>query len=137
MDSETVGEDVHVLNTLSVVASEGYFDFVSALQDGTRAVLYDRPRKASIEYFEGKNVIMADGSTAKIDKKQATQIYKYLVKNDYIDEDDAITQDYRDDVAAGRLRPLPEALQPISDSIHMLAVWAGSRSPRRRYRHPT
>ena len=120
MDSETVGEDVHALNTLTVIASEGYSDFVSALQDETRAVLYDRPRKASIEYFEGKNVIMADGSTAKIDKKQATQIYKYLVKNDYIDEDDGITQDYRDDVAAGRLQPLPEALQPMSEGIHKL-----------------
>ena len=120
MDSETVGEDVHVLNTLTVIASEGYSDFVRALQDETRAVLYDRPRKASIEYFEGKNVVLADGSTAKIDKKQATQIYKYLVKNDYIDEDDGITQDYRDDVASGRLQPLPETLQPMSESIHKL-----------------
>jgi len=120
MDSETVGEDVHVLNTLTVIASEGYADFVGALQDETRAVLYDRPRKASIEYFEGKNIIMADGSSAKINAADARKIYQYLVRNNYVDEDDSITQDYRDDVAAGRLQPLPEGLQPMGESIHKL-----------------
>ena len=120
MDAETVGADVHVLNTLTVIASEGYADFVAALQDETRAVLYDRPRKASIEYFEGKNVIMADGSTAKINASDARKIYQYLVRNNYVDEDDGITQDYRDDVAADRLKPLPEGLQPIDESIHKL-----------------
>jgi type III restriction enzyme len=120
MDSETIGDDVHVLNTLTVIASEGYSDFVSALQDETRAVLYDRPRKASIEYFEGKNVVLADGSNVKITVADARKIYQYLVRNNYVDEDDTITQDYRDDVAAGRLQPLPEALQPMSQSIHRL-----------------
>ena len=120
MDAETVGADVHVLNTLTVIASEGYADFVAALQDETRAVLYDRPRKASIEYFEGKNVIMADGSTAKINASDARKIYQYLVRNNYVDEDDGITQDYRDDAAAGRLKPLPEGLRPIGESIHKL-----------------
>lgn len=120
MDSETVGADVHALNTLTVIASEGYADFVAALQDETRAVLYDRPRKASIEYFEGKNVIMADGSTAKINASDARKIYQYLVRNNYVDENDGITQDYRDDVAADRLKPLPEGLQPIGESIHKL-----------------
>ena len=120
MDSETVGEDVHVLNTLTVIASGGYADFVGALQDETRAVLYDRPRKASIEYFEGKNIIMADGSATKINAADARKIYQYLVRNNYVDESDGITQDYRDDVAAGRLQPLPEGLQPMSESIHKL-----------------
>ena len=120
MDAETVGEDVHALNTLTVIASEGYADFVSALQDETRAVLYDRPRKASIEYFEGKNIIRADGSTATINAADARKIYQYLVRNNYVDENDSITQDYRDDAAAGRLQVLPEALQPMGESIHKL-----------------
>ena len=56
MDAETIGDQVQVLNTLTVIASEGYATFVADLQDQTRAVLYDRPRQASIEYFEGKNI---------------------------------------------------------------------------------
>mgnify|MGYP001009707820 CR=1 FL=1 len=120
MDAETVGADVHVLNTLTVIASEGYAEFVKALQEETKAVLYDRPRKATVEYFEGKNVLMSDGSKVKLDEKQAKTIWKYLAKNDYIDEDDGITQEYRNDAASGRLQPLPETLQPMSEGIHKL-----------------
>lgn len=120
MDAETVGADVHVLNTLTVIASEGYAEFVKALQEETKAVLYDRPRKATVEYFEGKNVLTPDGSKVKLDEKQAKTIWKYLAKNDYIDEDDGITQEYRNDAASGRLQPLPETLQPMSEGIHKL-----------------
>ena len=120
MDAETVGADVHVLNTLTVIASEGYAEFVKALQEETKAVLYDRPRKATVEYFEGKNVLMTDGSKVKLNEKQAKAIWKYLARNDYIDEDDGITQEYRNDAASGRLQPLPETLQPMSEGIHKL-----------------
>ena len=120
MDAETVGADVHVLNTLTVIASEGYAEFVKALQEETKAVLYDRPRKATVEYFEGKNVLMTDGSKVRLDEKQAKAIWKYLARNDYIDEDDGITQEYRNDAASGRLQPLPETLQPMSEGIHKL-----------------
>ena len=120
MDAETVGADVHILNTLTVIASEGYAEFVKALQEETKAVLYDRPRKATVEYFEGKNVLTPDGSKVKLDEKQAKTIWKYLAKNDYIDEDDGITQEYRNDAASGHLQPLPETLQPMSEGIHRL-----------------
>ena len=120
MDAETVGDQVQALNTLTVIASEGYATFVAGLQEQTRAVLYDRPRKASIEYFEGKNIIIADGQQAKITQPQARQIYQYLVRNNYIDEDDNVTQDYRDDVKNDSLAVLPEALRPMQEGIHKL-----------------
>lgn len=120
MDAETVGDQVHVLNTLTVIASEGYASFVKDLQDQTRQVLYDRPRKASIEYFEGKNIFTTDGQKITVTPAQARQVYQYLVKNNYIDEDDNVTQDYRDDVQTDSLRPLPEALRPMQEGIHKL-----------------
>ena len=121
MDAETVGEQrVQELNTLTVIASEGYASFVKDLQDQTRAVLYDRPRKASIEYFEGKNVVLADGTRAKISRTQAVQIYQYLLLNGYIDENENVTQEYRDDARMNTLRPVSAALQPMRDSVHKL-----------------
>ncbi len=120
MDAETVGEEVQVLNTLTVIASEGYTAFVSALQDETLRVLYDRPRKASAEYFEGKNITMSDGTRVKLDKAQANAIHRYLIRSYYIDDNDGITKEYREDLAAGRLQPLPEALQPLAAGIHKL-----------------
>ncbi len=120
MDAETIGDQVQVLNTLTVIASEGYATFVADLQDQTRAVLYDRPRQASMEYFEGKNIIIANGETAKVSAQQARAIYQYLIRNNYVDEEDHITQEYRDDLQSGSLMPLPEALQPMSEGIHRL-----------------
>ena len=87
------------------------------LQGETLKELYDRPRKASIEYFEGKNIIV-DGQKSAITPKQATQIYQYLVRNNYVDEDDNVTQDYRNDAQAGALAPVPEALKPIETALH-------------------
>ena len=119
MDAETCGDNVQVINTLTVIASEGYSDFVRDLQEQTRAVLYDRPTKANIEYFTGKTIAV-DGQNVKITETQAKQIYKYLLKNDYITDDDAIAQDYRDDLATHRLAPLPEVLAPMADEVHRL-----------------
>lgn len=120
MDAETMGDQVQVLNTLTVISSEGYASFVADLQDQTKAVLYDRPRQASIEYFEGKNVFMDNGDQVKLTTQQASQIYKYLSKYDYTDDNDHITPEYREAVKNGTVAPLPEALRPMSESIHKL-----------------
>ena len=119
MDADTCGDSVHSVNTLTVIASEGYSGFVRDLQEQTRAVLYDRPTRASVEYFTGKT-ISVDGQHVQIDAAQARQIYKYLLKNDYINDNDTIAQAYRDDLAAHTLAPLPEALQPMAEGIHKL-----------------
>lgn len=119
MDQETVGAQVHGINVLTVIASEGYAAFVKDLQEQTKEILYDRPRKASIEYFEGKS-IMVGGQQVVLDIRQAKEIYKYLLKNDYIDTDDFVTQEYRNDVAAGTLMPLPDSLKPLEEGVHKL-----------------
>ena len=119
MDVDACGDNVHGINTLTVIASEGYSSFVRDLQDQTRAVLYDRPTKATIEYFTGKTIDVG-GQKVKISEAQARQIYKYLVKNDYLTEEDGIAQEYRDDLAAHALAPLPEALQPMAEGVHRL-----------------
>ena len=81
MDKEALGDTVHNVNMLTVIASESYKNFVSDLQSDIKAELYDRPSKATIEYFEGKTVTV-DGESVIIDKTQAKIIYKYLAKND-------------------------------------------------------
>lgn len=83
-------------------------------------MLYDRPRKASIEYFEGKNIILADGSKAKITHMQAFHIFNYLYSNFYVDDNENVTKEYRDAVKTNTLQPVPPILQPMQDSIHKL-----------------
>jgi len=119
MDKESLGENVHNVNLLTVIASESYKDFVTDLQTKIKEELYDRPSKATIEYFEGKTIIV-DDEPVVIDKTQAKIIYKYLAKNDYIDTDDNITDEYRVDLANGTLAPVPEEINDIAKGMHKL-----------------
>jgi len=119
MDKESLGDTVHNVNMLTVIASESYKNFVSDLQSDIKKELYDRPSKATIEYFEGKTVMVGEEAVV-IDKTQAKIIYKYLLKNDYIDNDDNVTEEYRTDLANGTLAPIPEDIQDISEGVHKL-----------------
>jgi len=104
---------------LTVIASESYKNFVADLQADIKTVLYDRPSKATIEYFVGKTVMNGEIPVV-IDNKQAKAIYKYLIKNDYIDDEDNVTDEYRNDLANNTLIPVPDELKPIEIGIHKL-----------------
>ena len=119
MDADALGDKVQDINVLTVIASESYAAFVDSLQKQTEAVLYDRPRKATIEYFAGKSIKL-DGRTVKVDDHQARAIYQYLVRNNYVDEEDNVTKEYREDAQAKSLAPVPDSLKPIEEGIHTL-----------------
>lgn len=119
MDTEFCGDSVHDINILTVIASENYRQFVSELQKKIKEDLYDRPSKATQEYFVGKTVMVGEQSVV-LDVKQAKNIYRYLLKNDYIDDDDNVTDAYRADLQNNCLAPLPEALIPMGDGVHKL-----------------
>ena len=119
MDSDMLGTQVQQINQLTVIASDGYKDFVADLQKGIRDDLYERPTKATFEYFYGKTLIL-DGKDVKIDDKQARDIYRYLVRNDYIDDEDQVTDQYRTDLANDNLAVLPESCTAITEGVHAL-----------------
>lgn len=119
MDSERCGDSVHSLNLLTVIASERYKNFVADLQTGIKESLYDRPSKATQEYFTGKTIMVGEQPVV-LDVKQAKDIYRYLLKNDYIDDNDNVSEAYRSDLENNCLAPLPEALAPLGQGVHML-----------------
>ena len=119
MDVETLGTQVQQVNQLTVIASDGYKDFVADLQKGIRDDLYERPTKATAEYFTGKTLVI-DGTEIIITEKQGRDIYRYLIKNDYVDEDDHITDQYRADLVNDALAMVPESCKEIADGVHAL-----------------
>ena len=119
MDSETCGSSVHDVNMLTVIASESYKTFVSELQSDIKKDLYDRPSKASIEFFTGKK-IQADGKTHIITAQEAKAIQRYLIRNDYISDDDYVMEAYRRDLANNTLAGLPEDLVFMGEAVHKL-----------------
>lgn len=108
---------VHDVNVLTVVASESYKDFVSNLQQEISASLSERPRKANEAYFTGK-IIATENGPVEITPAMAKQIYKYLLKNDYTDNDtDHVATAYHEAKTSGTLAPLPTELAPHAAQI--------------------
>lgn len=119
MDEHVLGPDVQEVNKLTVIASDGYKDFVSSLQKEIKDDLYQRPTKATEEYFAGKRLKIGDDVVTVTDE-QAHKIYFYLIKNDYIDEDGHVTDKYRADEANNVLEPLPNSVKDIAVGVHAL-----------------
>lgn len=118
MDEEYLGNRIQEVNTLTVIASEGYAEFIGDLQKETKAVLYNRPTKATADYFAGKRIQLVNGTETKITEKQANAIYKYLIKNDYLTDDDGINSVYRLAAEQNNLAALPAELAPFEEQIH-------------------
>lgn len=121
-DKQTLGDDIHAINVLTVIANESYADFTSALQRETREVLRDRVTAASQDYFHGRIVKDASGEQHKISLAEASTIIGYLYQNDYVDDDGRLTPTYLAAADKGELAPLPPKLQPISEGVMKLVA---------------
>lgn len=119
MDSTIPNFDVHELNVLTVIANDSYEDFVKGLQTEMKETLYERPSRASKEFFAGKKIVVG-GEERVITAQQATAIYRYLLKNDYIDDNDKPTETYKQAVANGTLEPMAFEIEPMAKSVHKL-----------------
>ena len=120
MDLDALGENIHEVNKLTVIANESYKDFVSGLQAETKEVLRTRPTKADEEFFIGKNVTV-DGVKRPITKAEADAIHAYLLINDYIDEKGNVTDVYKDAAKNGTLEPIKKAsIAPMEADVHKL-----------------
>lgn len=119
MDTETLGDTVHTINKLTVIASESYKGFVEDLQSDIKSVLYDRPIAATNDYFKGK-FVKVEGKSTIIDEKTANAIEYYLITNQYVDMNRKVSDKYRSDLEMGTLAPMPENLAPMTEGIHTL-----------------
>ena len=121
MDYATCEDDklFESYNTLTVISSGSYAEFVGDLQKDIKDTLYDRPKKASDEYFKNKTIYINDEKVT-INEHQAKLIYKYLAKNDYIDDDDNLTKTYYQAEKSNTLKELPKEFESISCGIYKL-----------------
>lgn len=121
MDSNALGADVHNVNVLTVIANESYDSFAKHLQSEIAEVVADRPREVTFELFENKVIKDKNGLNEQvIDHKLANKITNGLIRDGYIDDDNALTDKYYDDVKSGTLL-VAEELEPYkADIIHIL-----------------
>ena len=111
---------VHDINELTVVTDESYTDFVAGLQKEIAESLAARPRKASVKYFTGKTIRTESGESV-VEETVANALYNYLVKNDYINDEDTISEAYKEARTTGTLaEPTSEVLKPV-DRLRLAA----------------
>jgi type III restriction enzyme len=118
-DFDLVGDQVHELNKLTVIASESYESFAKGLQTEIAATLKDRPQKAEIEFFLGKILKNELGASHRITEEDAKKLNKLLYKNDIIDDNDKITEVGRELIEKNQIL-LPEALEQFRDPLNKL-----------------
>ena len=110
---------VHDINILTVIPSESYKKFVIELQKEFSDSLSARPRKADESYFIGKPLKTENG-LLRITNAMAKQIHRFLLKNDYVNEMDQITEKYHKAKDEGNLVAFPPEL--ISHAQQILGL---------------
>lgn len=117
-DKELLGDDVHEINQLTVIANESYADFTTALQRETREALRDRAVAATHDFFVGRKVTDATtGEVRLISETEASRIMIYLEDNEYIDAQGHLTEKYHNDAATEQLALFDKRLLPIAADV--------------------
>ena len=93
-DFELLGNDVHEINKLTVIANESYDQFARNLQEEIKELLADRPAKVDVTLFTNKVLTNQEGQTIRITKEQADSIYFDLIRQGYIDREGQLTTEY-------------------------------------------
>ena len=124
MDSNVLGNDVHNVNVLTVIASESYDSFAKGLQSELAQAISDRPRAVTPELFTGKVIVDSSGNSDVITDDTAREIYVCLRTEGYIDKQGSLTDKYYEDKASGQIKLADEVVDfaqsviAIIDSVY-------------------
>lgn len=124
MDTNVLGNDVHNINILTVIASESYDSFAKGLQTEMAEAVSDRPCAVTVELFVGKVIKDEHGNEQVIDQNTASAIHFDMIVNGYIDRKGALTDKYYEDKANGEIKVAEEvadsaaSVLAIIDSIY-------------------
>ena len=124
MDANVLGNDVHAVNVLTVIASESYDSFAKGLQTELADAVAGRPVAVTADLFKGKVLVDASGNEQVVDGELAQAIHYDLIVNGYIDRKGALTDKYYADKANGAVKVAEEvadsrdAVLGILDSVY-------------------
>jgi type III restriction enzyme len=123
MDTNLLGEDVHNVNVLTVIANESYESFAKGLQTELAEAVADRPKMVSVDLFKNKVIKDASGAEQVVDMELAQIIFEGLITSGYVRKG-LLTDKYYEDKKNGNLEIAEEAADckesiiAILDSIY-------------------
>ncbi len=116
MDTNILGNDVHNINILTVIASESYDSFARGLQTEIAEAIADRPRTVTAELFVSKVIKDDKGNEQVIDQDTASAIHYDMIVHGYIDYRDVLTEKYYEDKKNGNIK-VAEKVADYADSV--------------------
>jgi type III restriction enzyme len=124
MDISVLGEEVHHVNQLTVIASESYDKFAKGLQTELAEIIADRPLKVTVELFENKVIKTINEEEVVIDIELATNIHFDLIMHGYLNKSGELTDRYYQDkdnenlIVSEELAEYKPAIVSILDTIY-------------------
>jgi type III restriction enzyme len=119
MDTNLLGEDVHNINVLTVIANESYDSFAKGLQSEIAEAVADRPVKVTIDLFRNKVIKDTNGNEQVVDADMAQAIYDSLVENRYIKKG-VLTDKFYEDKKNNAIEVADEVADSAADVISIL-----------------
>ena len=123
MDSGVLGNDVHNINVLTVIASESYDSFAKGLQSEIAEAVAYRPKTVTADLFKDREIADSSGNVQIIDDGIAQAIYEEMISSGYIKRGQ-LTDKYYEDKAnhaveiAEEVADCAAAVIEIIDSIY-------------------
>ena len=127
MDTSLLGEDVHNINVLTVIANGSYDSFAKGLQSEIAEAVADRPRMVTADLFKNKVIKDASGAEQVVDIELATSIYEGLITSGYVKKG-ILTDKYYEDKKNGTIEIAEEAADCQADVIAILDSIYDSRA---------
>lgn len=115
MDDNVLGNYVHTVNVLTVIASESYESFAKGLQNELAEAIADRPQTITARLFAGKVLVDTQGNERIVDEETAQAIYEDLIIQGYV-RHGVLTDKYRADKANGELK-VAEEVEDCHDAV--------------------
>lgn len=128
MDTNVLGNDVHNVNVLTVIASESYDSFAKGLQKEIAEAVADRPKAVTAELFIGKVIKDDKGNEQVVDGDTGRAIHFDLIVNGYIDKKGVLTDKYYEDKANGELKIAEEVADSAASVIEIIDSIYDSRA---------
>lgn len=128
MDTNALGNDVHNVNVLTVIASESYDSFAKGLQTEMADAVADRPRAVTVDLFVDQVIKDDKGNEQVIDQDTASAIHYDMIVNGYIDRKGALTDKYYEDKANGEIKVAEEVADSAASVIEIINSIYDARS---------
>jgi len=119
MDTGVLGNEVHNINVLTVIASESYDSFAKGLQSEIAEAVAYRPKTVTADLFKGREISDDKGNTQVIDDDLAQAIYEDMISNGYIKRGQ-LTDKYYEDKANNEIKVAEEVADSAPAVIEII-----------------